>query len=364
MCVAVIGAGIVGLCSAERLSRDGFEVVIFDEGVIPAPRAASNDRRRLLRHASADDVGYVARVDQALSAWEQLWTVLGENFYRETGVLALQRGQDDFAAKCQRVFEKQQLDYQILEPSELVARFAFLRTENVRRGIYSTAGGVLKADRIMTALTQQLVARGVRFEPGLAAKSADLERGLITLENDQTFEADKVVVSAGAWTPALVGLNNGISAQRQVVVHAVAPAALTDIWQSAPAIVDFGGESGAYLVPPAGDATMTLGVETMGRLAAANVSRIPVSNEGVRLRSCFAGFLKDIEDYRIERTRICCYSVSKSGRWHLQAGTRGIALTACNGHMFKFGALLGMWLSEWVSGSKSVAQLRRSMNAD
>ncbi len=359
MRVGIVGGGIVGLCSAMALHQRNIEVVLFDEGVIPAPRAASNDRRRLLRHAYPQQVELVSLVDEAVAAWQRLWQVLGQCFYHRTGVLALQRRDGDFAALTRQAFDDVGVDYRLLTPNQLSDEFSFINSNGVQQGIHCDQGGVLKADRILSALTHHLDSAGVQLEPGMAAKSVDLERGRISLENGEVFEADRLILATGAWTAGLLGESNGMVSQRQVVVHAQAPAELRQQWQQAPAIVDFGTDAGAYVVPPAGDRTLTLGLESIACDAPVDASRIPRTNEGVRLVESFRPFLSSVDDYRIERTRVCFYSTTADGLWRLRSTDRTLALAGCNGHMFKFGALIGELLAGWVDNSVDCQQLRR-----
>lgn len=363
MRVGVVGAGIVGLCCAQALHQRGFEVVVFDEGPIPSPRAASNDRRRLLRHAYPFQPDLVHRVDDALSAWRRLWRVLGEDYYRSTGVLALVRDSEDFAALSQRAYDRAGIDYRELTPTQLVSEFPFVCSEGVVRGIHCDKGGVLRADRILSALTDYLGDAGVQLEPGMAAQSVDLARAQVALESGEVFEADRLIVATGAWTPALIDDPKPARSQRQVVVHAVAPDEQSRQWQQAPAIVDFGGGSDAYIVPPAGDSSLTLGLETVGREAPINASRIPHSNEGAALLQRFKPFINNIDRYRVERTRVCFYAVTDDGLWRLRTDQRGLALSGCNGHMFKFGALIGELLADWVGGRSDANELRRILPA-
>jgi len=350
MQVGVIGAGIVGLCCAEVLSRRGFDVVVFDKAVIPAPRAASNDARRLLRHAYPEQSGYGRMVDPALTAWQQLWLELGENHFHQTGTLMLVREATDFGARAQLMLDHIGHRYDLLAPAQVVERFPFLIADGIDRGIYTPSGGVLKADRILTALTKLLVARDVRLEPGCEASSVDLDEGIIQLESGENIRVDRVLLTAGAWTPELIGATSVVRSQRQVQIHVAPPESLSEAWASAPAIVDFGGSLDAYAVPPAGDQTLTLAAESIGTSAYVDASRIPLANEGVYLLDRFKLQLLALDDYRIERTKICFYALTDDGCWHVQIRRRGVALTGCNGHMFKFGAMAGEMLAAWAEG--------------
>ena len=84
--IAVVGAGVFGLCAALRLRERGHDVTVFDPGPVPHPLAASTDiskvsasRRRPLscsQRSAANDcsmasaAGRVAVEDSAVAEGE------------------------------------------------------------------------------------------------------------------------------------------------------------------------------------------------------------------------------------------------------------------------------------------------------
>jgi len=74
----ILGAGIMGLCSAWALNRAGWQVRVLDQAPIPNPRGASVDQHRLIRHAYGAQAGYMRMIDPAFQAWEMIWAARGE----------------------------------------------------------------------------------------------------------------------------------------------------------------------------------------------------------------------------------------------------------------------------------------------
>jgi sarcosine oxidase subunit beta len=95
----VLGAGIMGLCSAWALARAGWQVRVVEQAPIPNPRGASVDQHRLIRHAYGAQAGYMRMVDPAYAAWEMIWAAIGARHYVETGVLALANHQGGWLAE-------------------------------------------------------------------------------------------------------------------------------------------------------------------------------------------------------------------------------------------------------------------------
>ena len=51
------------------------------------------------------------------------------------------------------------------------------------RGVYTREGGVLLADRVVTALATAATRKGARLQPGSAVSDVDAERGLVRMAN-------------------------------------------------------------------------------------------------------------------------------------------------------------------------------------
>ena len=59
----ILGAGIMGLCSAWALNRAGWQVRVVEQAPIPNPRGASVDQHRLIRHANGFEELYDLALD-------------------------------------------------------------------------------------------------------------------------------------------------------------------------------------------------------------------------------------------------------------------------------------------------------------
>ena len=64
----------------------------------------------------------------------------------------------------------------------------------LHHGVHAQDGGVLLADRAVTALATAAARKGARLQPGLAASDVDAERGIVRTANG-IVEADAVVVA-------------------------------------------------------------------------------------------------------------------------------------------------------------------------
>jgi glycine/D-amino acid oxidase-like deaminating enzyme len=68
--------------------------------------------------------------------------------------------------------------------------------------------------------------------------------------------------------------------------------------------------------------------------------------------------LRDFERYELIEGKTCFYTVEPEERFLALARGRGLVLSACSGHAFKFGPVIGARVAEAVSGG-DVASLAR-----
>jgi glycine/D-amino acid oxidase-like deaminating enzyme len=69
--------------------------------------------------------------------------------------------------------------------------------------------------------------------------------------------------------------------------------------------------------------------------------------------------LEDFHRYEVIEGRVCYYGWSMDERFVVKTSQSTVAITGGSGHMFKFGALLGMELARLVTGERDQADFTR-----
>ena len=349
MRVLIIGGGIAGLSTAWALARSGHESQVLEQGPVPNPMGSSVDEHRMTRFFYPEPSGYAAMVESARAAYDLLWRDLGETLYRETGILGLSRDPGDWIDRSMPGIEQQGLEHERLTPREVARRWPFVDGSGVAYGVLMQRGGVLFASRIVASLAHRL---GSAVRANTRVVAIDAERASATLADGSTLSGDALVVCAGPWIGRLVpSLAPRAQSYRQVSLYLEAPALFRLAWNEAPAIVDFGGEGDIYAFPSVEGTRIKIASGEYRRRQEPDRERDVRAGEPADILARYRGRLVDLDAYRVLEAKSCCYTMTADSRFTTeQLSPRAIAVSACSGHGFKFGAVVGSKIAETVTG--------------
>jgi len=351
MRVIVVGAGAAGMVAALRLSEKGCHVILIEQGEIPHSRAASFDQHRIIRHMYPGQDGYARLVDHALAAWERLWVTLGRSHLAETGVLAISTEPGDWTDRGREGLERLGTPFRQMDAPALRQWLPQFQFADRAVGIFTERGGALFPDRIATDLAEALRQSGVTLVPREKVASIDPSAGRVVTEGGAVFLADRVLYSGGAWAPALFpDLAQTLALYRQAILYLKAPEKWTGAWAETPVIVDLGGETGCYVLPPVAGSDMKVCAPDHRRRGDPDRDAALDENEDADIRAYFRYALPDLADYQTLYMKTCFYTVTPDDRFLLQRRERLVLFSGCSGHGYKFAALNGEKLAQVVLG--------------
>lgn len=365
MRIAVVGAGIAGLSTAWSLLKRGHQVTLVEQGTIPNPLAASGDHHRIIRRAYGAASGYGRLITEAYAAWDEMWADLGENHLDPRGFLCVSREAGDEAEGYRDGLEAGGFPFELCDPDEAVARWPFLEAGTFRYAFFSTEGGALHCRAIARGLAAWLRERGAFVYENSKVVRIDPEAGHLTLEDGGRIEADTIVVAAGAWVlklfPQLAGT---LKTWRTALAYVEPPDDLREAWERAPVILDVGGRTDGYMIPPTGGAGMKFGsglhkVETSD----ADWNRTAVEGEGEAIRDLFQPPIARVREYRVTEVVTCAYTFTEDERFFGSAVGKCVIVSACSGHGYKFGAAVGRRVAAAIEDG-DIAGLKRWLRAE
>jgi sarcosine oxidase len=125
-------------------------------------------------------------------------------------------------------------------------------------------------------------------------------------------------------------------------------------WDAAPAIVSVGGWCAGYVLPPVAGTGLKFGAGFMRRAASdPDADRTPEPGEGERLRDAFSPPFARISEYRVRDVVTCAYTFTQDNSFFGQRIGKVLAVSACSGHGYKFGASVGRRVAEAVETGRT-----------
>jgi sarcosine oxidase len=365
MKIIVVGAGIAGLSTAWALTRRGHAAMLFEQATIPNPLGASGDHHRIIRRAYGAGSGYGAAITEAYDVWDELWADLGKTHLDARGFMAVSREPGDEAEDYLEGLREGGWPCEVLEPDAAAKRWPFLDADTIRYAFLSPEGGSLHCRRIAFDMAAWLQTRGAFLRQRTRIAAVDPDKGAVTTEGGEVIEADRVIVTAGAWVTKLFpDLAGDLTAYRTAVAYLEPPEELAAAWASAPVILDVGGKTDGYIIPPSGGGGLKFGSgQHKWTNEDADANRDAEPGEGETVRDLFSPPLKDLDRYRVADTVSCAYTFTADERFFVREVGNCLVVSACSGHGYKFGAAVGRRVADYAE-TGDFAALNRWMRAE
>ncbi len=359
MNVIVVGAGISGLCTAWALVKSGARVTLLEQGSLPNPLSASGDQHRIIRRAYGGQGGYQRRISAAYDAWDQLWNDLGQKHLVDTGFLLLSQEPGDEGERYRGSLRDAGYPVENLSPEATAERYPFIDGSTIRFGAFSAEGGVLLCQKIAGGLRNWLRSAGADVRENCKAVSIEDVAGAVELENGERLTTDRIVVTAGAWVLGLLpGLGSSLTTYRTAVAYLTPPEDLRAHWEQAPVILDVGGKVDGYVLPPVAGTGLKVGAGIHKVKSRPDDNRDPAPGEGMSLRNYFSPPFARIGEYGVSDVVTCAYTFTADEHFFLAERGKIVAVSACSGHGYKFGAVVGQKVAAGVlSGGVDEARI-------
>lgn len=343
MRVAVVGAGVFGLSGALELARRGAEVLLFEQGQPPHPRAATTDISKLIRPDYGTDDLYADEMLAALPSWRR------SGHFLETGlhVLAGRWEAGEFEHDSFDALAARGLPVQRLAPRPPAPAWA-------RRwpGYTNPWAGWAPSAQVLRWLVERAREAGVQLYSNRRVQA--VEHGELHLGAER-IHADRIVLAAGSWTPTLLPeLASVLRTVGQPVFH-LRPEDPTPYTAAAgflPWCADI-AHTGWYGFPAQPDGIVKIANHGAGIPADPCGERELPEGAEADLRAFLHAELPGLSSAPIVRTRLCLYTDTPDGHFLIDQlpEREGLVLaTGGSGHAFKFAPRLGSWIADAVEG--------------
>jgi glycine/D-amino acid oxidase-like deaminating enzyme len=201
----VIGAGAFGGWTALYLREMGLSVTLVDQYGPGNAYSSSGGEMRQIRAAYGDREIYTRWVIEAFKRWKAREEEWGRQMFFQTGQLTLATRWTQELRNTKRVFDELGVDYEVIQPDELVRRYPQFNHQGVEFGFYVPSTGLLRCREGCLAVSDALQKKGGRFvmaraEPGRRSGGRLQD---VRLSTGEALAAQTFVFACGPWFPKL-----------------------------------------------------------------------------------------------------------------------------------------------------------------
>ncbi|MFM8240913.1 MAG: FAD-dependent oxidoreductase [Actinomycetota bacterium] len=354
--VVVIGAGAMGSSTACHLARDGRDVVLLERFDRGHAWGSSHGATRIFRVSYRDSL-YSRLAADAIPLWHQLESEAGETLLEQTG--QLDHGFVRAIDEIERTLESGGWAFDRFTPQEAHERWPGMVFDTAV--IYSPDGGRVFADRTVEAQISLAEHYGATVRFMSPARRIDRHGdGVRVHTDDESFEADAVVVAAGGWLEQVDGLADfGITLPhlevtlQQPVHFAIRPG------YSFPSYVHHRDAEGSANTV----ADVTYGLESPGEGVKVGLDAtypvpdlaartLDVSEEWTANAAAYAREWLPGADTSVSSAVTCLFTVTDDNHFILDRRGPVVIASACSGHGFKFTPIIGRLVADLALGGK------------
>lgn len=203
--IVVLGAGLAGTSAARSIAARGHRVTVLERFEAGHVRGSSHGQERIFR-LSYEDPAYIRLGLDALDGWRALSEEFGETILHPVGML--DHGDAARLEVLERTCREQGVPIDRIRGSVAAASWPGFRFES--DVLVQSEAGWIAADRALAAFTTLAARDGATFRYGSAARHVEpVGEGWRVTTDDDTLDADALVVATAGWTPELLGADLG-----------------------------------------------------------------------------------------------------------------------------------------------------------
>ena len=213
--VIVVGLGAVGSATLYQLAKRGVAALGIDAYDPPHQQGSSHGDTRITRLALGEGAQYVPLARRSHEIWRELESSSGRALLRTVGCLIYgpcasahtAHGAADFLATTIDVARRSGLAHEILGADALRQRFPQFRFADGDEGCFEPSGGFVHPEACIDVQLAEARQRGARTHTGERVRRWTASARAVEVVTDRAaYRAERLILAAGAWLPALVAV--------------------------------------------------------------------------------------------------------------------------------------------------------------
>lgn len=212
----VVGVGGMGSAALYHLARRGKRVLGLERYDVLHDRGSSHGLTRIIRLAYFEHPDYVPLLRRAYELWRALEREAAEQLLHVTGIV---EGGERILDGVLRSCAEHDLRHEVLAGREVAERFPGYRLPDDVDVVFQPDGGFVLPERSIVAHVNGALARGAAVRARERVLEWDAREGGVSVTTDRgVVEAERLVLTAGAWSQDVARLPTGlVGAVRQAL---------------------------------------------------------------------------------------------------------------------------------------------------
>ncbi|MFC6718360.1 N-methyl-L-tryptophan oxidase [Natrialbaceae archaeon GCM10025810] len=216
----VIGVGGMGSATCFHLARRGVDVLGLERFDVPHAKGSSHGITRIIRRAYYEHPSYIPLVERAYELWDDLADRTGREVIHRTG--SIDAGPEDnivFEGSLESC-ERYDIPHEVLTSREVTERFPGYRLPEDHMAVYQPDGGFVVPEQAIIAHAEEAQAAGaeIRARERVTDWTETADGGVRVETDEGTYEAESLVLAAGAWNHKFADALEGLAVpERQVL---------------------------------------------------------------------------------------------------------------------------------------------------
>jgi len=348
--VIVVGLGAMGSATAYHLAARGARVLGLDRFAPPHSDGSSHGESRIIRELYYEHPLYVPLIQRAYDRWEALEYDAGiEGLLNITGGLMIGPASGDLLQGVRRAAAEHDLPAPTIGAAEMRRRYPQFTVPAGCDVVLDERAGYLDPEACVRAHLKLAVKHGATLRYNERVLSWRLLGDGVEVKTVRgVYTAERLVVSAGAWSRELLGEHAPpLSAERQVL-----------LWFTPPGDArQWGPDRFPIYMCEFGDSQFIYGFPNLARgfKAAVHYQGQPLEDveqmrrsvdtaDIARVRDAVARLFPWVASAPIRESAVCPYTNTPDLHFvidFLPGDDRVLVSSACSGHGFKFASAIG-----------------------
>lgn len=358
--VIVLGVGTMGAAACTTLARRGLRVLGLEQFDIPHSLGSHHGHSRMFRLAYYEHPDYVPLLRRAFDQWNELNATSGLDVFRTTGGLYIGKPEGEAVNEAAASARRHGLDHEMLDRAELRRRYPQFHVPDDYAALLESNAGFVRPELAIAAMVGEALKLGadIRGRQPVLDWKADA-RGVEVRTGSATFSADRLVITAGAWSGGLLKqLSVPLAVTRQV---------LGWVWPRKPDLFRLGSfpcwavespDGSLYYGFPmlASNPGFKIARHARGQPADPNtIDRTPRPADEETFRPALRAYLPDADGPTLALS-VCMYTNSPDAHFIIDrhpAHDRVAIACGFSGHGFKFAPVVGEALADLAIDGQS-----------